>query len=574
MRSGFGWVLMLVGFSSSVWSQTVETTANISQASVKAYEDLRLPDLSQNKVERKITVAVIDDAFNLSHQEIQPFLTAHSAEIPNNGIDDDGNGFVDDATGWDFADGDPDASVPVGRGSMFYHGTMVASIVTQVLKRGLGQKAWERVSILPLKVVSDRATTADYTLGYDAIAYAVSQKVDIIVCAWGGGRYDADKYQSVFNEAQRNGILIIGATGNFFSEQTDPPASIASVYAIAAVDSTWQKTKPSNYGLKVDLVAPGEFVLAAHPDGNKSYGYLDGTSSATAMVGGCAALLKASMPDASPSTIMGALKNTATPVDDRNRFYGGKLGAGFPNVGAAWDYLTHPEKRGSYFSSARPEGEIIISATDNGPWILDPTGGYEGYYFSKLGEWNSPKAHLKFFAGDSLVNSYQIDQFPTKLFVKGSPIRLEVQGKLSKKTSRLQYSSMPIDSTKLYCSGTKYFDNSSVVITDGSGNANYAPNCDCKWLITVPEGKRMKLHFDQFDTEAKVDFVYLFAGNATLQENMLAKFSGPDLPPVIVSGGDQVLVWFVTDQVRHGKGWELRYELTEDEPGAYPPVSE
>jgi hypothetical protein len=563
---------MLTTIAIGANAQTDRATPSISEADLKAYEDLRVPDISSEKFKRQITVAVIDDAFNLTHQALQPFIQCTPSEIPNNGMDDDGNGFVDDAYGWDFADTDSDVSVPPGRASNFYHGTMVASIVTQLAKRGFGDDASEWVRILPVKVVSDRSSNSDYSLGYNAIGYAVGLNADIIVCAWGGGKYDSDKYERIFNEAQQKGILIIAATGNFFSEQTDPPASIASVYAIAAVDSSWHKTRPSNYGLKVDLVAPGEFVLAAHSDGGKSYGYLDGTSSATAMVGGCAAILKAARPDAAPDLLMKALKNTATPVDSLNQFYGGKLGSGFPNLTAAYDYLTHPEKHASYFSSTRPEGEIIVSATNKGSWTIDPYGGYEGLYFTGEGEWNSSKAQLKFYVKDSLVNVYGADEFPPIVFIKGGPVRFEVEGKLSKKPSFLTYASLPVDSTKLYCSGTQYFDKPSGVFTDGSRSADYAPNCDCKWLITVPEGKRVKLWFDEFDTEAKVDFVHLFAGDATLQENMLAKFSGPDLPPVIVSGGNQVLVWFVTSQTHHGKGWRLNYCITEEESGVYPPV--
>jgi len=572
MLKPFIWALASMVITIEAKAQSDNRTANIADADVKAFQVLRIPSVQLKETAKPIVVAIIDDAFRLDHHAIASFTYTNHSEVPNNGTDDDGNGLIDDVRGWDVADNDADASVVKGRESTFYHGTMVASIVAQVAERAMGDKAKDHIRIVPYKVVSDRASVADYTLGYNAIAHAVAANADIIVCAWGGGRYDQEQFRSVFDEAQRKGILILGATGNFFSDMVDPPASISTVHAIAAVDSTGKKVKESNYGSKVDLVGIGAFVLAAHPQGEKTYGYLDGTSAAVALVGGCAALLKAAKPDATSDMIMDALMNTAKPVDAQNTFYAGRLGAGLPDLAAAYDYLMHEGSRYLHFNGKRPMGELVLSEASTGPWSIEPLGGHLGYRFSVHGNIGSPKAVLKFFFSDTLSVSHSLSELENGVFIKGNAIRVEAEGKLGKRTTRIKYRSVPIDSTSLYCSDIRYFENDEGVITDGSGPFPYAPNCDCKWLITVAEGKRVKLRFDEFDTEGKIDFVHLFAGDGTLQENMLAKFSGPDLPPVIVSGGNQVLVWFVSSQAQHGQGWRLNYSITEEQPGVYPPV--
>ena len=81
----------------------------------------------------------------------------------------------------------------------------------------------------------------------------------------------------------------------------------------------------------------------------------------------------------------------------------------------------------------------------------------------------------------------------------------------------------------------------------------------CKWQITVDEGKRIEFSFSRFDTQAKVDFVYLFDGTTASPSNMIAKFSGKNIPPSVTSRTNKVLVWFVTDQVHTNTGWELQY---------------
>jgi hypothetical protein len=561
MIKGF-YTLLLLGVANILLAQTDST------AGLKAYEALKIPGFqSRVSVSKPIVVAVIDDGFLLTHRMLRNCIYTNAKELPNNGVDEDGNGYIDDVQGYDISDQDPNVSIPKGNEYSYYHGTMIAGVIIRVAEMAFGHNAHQWVRILPIKVLSDGASKTYIKDGYDGIRYALTQNPDIIVCAWSGGTFD-NKYQSLFTETTNKGIAIFGSAGNFYNEQIDPPASLPYVYAIAAIDSNMHKVYNSNYGKKIDLSASGDLVYAPHPIADNANSFITGTSAAVALVAGAATVLKVMKPDATPQEIMSALKNTATPIDGYNITYAGKLGAGVPNVGAAVDYLLNATERGDYYNSARPEGSILIDANNSAiEWSIKAMGGVKGIgiYLGSKPKW-AERGLLKINAGDSLYLSTSVGSFSGSFFVPAAAVEITFKGKRGKQPLILNYELEPIDSSILYCSETIFVIDSVGIVTDGSGTADYANNCNCKWIITAPEGKRIKLEFIQFDTQPKVDFVHLFAGNATLQENTLAMFSGPSKPPIIVSPTNQILLWFVSDATQTSKGWQLNYSFTDELP--------
>ncbi len=530
---------------------------------------MHIPDLSSKDISKGLTIAIIDDGFNLDHQTLKDHIFRNPQEA-SSGNDDDGNGFIDDLVGWDVADNDNDVSIIEGREEYFYHGTMVAGVVIRVLEDCFGKEASRSVRILPVKVLSDNAQKHDYSHGYNGIDYAITMNADVIICAWSGGSYDADKYAEIFARAKKKDILILASAGNFYSSHCDPPASVSSVYAIAAIDSTGRKYDASNYGEKVVLSAAGEFVYAPHPAATNTYGYLDGTSSAVALVGGCAAVLKAVSPDAGGIEIMSALMNTAVPLDKKNSTYAGRLGSGSPNLTKAISYISEQKNRDAYFDSRKSKGSIFINKySEAETWRISPFGSYNTYVFSLIGNWPATKSPIEFYTGDSLQESYTPSEFPPKVVIQADSVQVRYVGKRGKKPGQINYVAMPVDSTKMYCSGLTHLNEMIGEVEDGSGSDNYANRVDCKWLITVPNDKRIRLEFDEFGTQPKTDFVWIFEGKGALQENILAKFSGPDIPPIIISGSNQVLVWFVTDRTRTAEGWHLKYTATDEMPGVF-----
>ncbi len=540
----------------------VDSTKSV-KLSNKAYEALNIPALTI-PIEREIVVAVVDDGFRLSHNSLKGFIYTNRNEIPGNQKDDDLNSYIDDYRGWDISDSDNDVSVRKGSEKEYYHGTFIASLITNIAFDCFGEKAKEKIKILPVKVLSDNTTSTYIRDGYQGIKYAMQMGADIICCPWSGGT-PTNEEKAIINEALQKNILIIGAAGNQYQEKIDFPASITGILAVASLDTLFRKKENSNYGMQIDLALPGEMVKAAHPIADNAWFYGEGTSAAAGLTAGCAAVLKAISPNANPQEIMEALKNTATPLDSLNPKYAGKLGAGLPNLSKAVDYLLNPNKRFAYFNSSRTKGTIYIAQKENRTtWDIQPQGAFRAInIIPDIINKKDLEKRISIFQQDSLFFEGKLIDLKGGVEIPGSQASLRFASNKKKDMPtdlKINYFVQTIDSTTLYCEGTQYINADSGVITDNSGNDNYANNCACKWQINAKNSQKITFNFTEFDTEAKVDFVWLFDGTAPIQENIIAKFSGSNIPPSVTSRTNQVLVWFVTDKQNTGAGWTLQFE--------------
>lgn len=550
-----------------------------------AYDVLDLPDMTQHllatdrtKQKNKTTVrlgepiiiAVVDDAFRLSHKDLADFIYSNPLERAGNGIDDDGNGKADDSSGWDISDNDNNVYPPQGMEEQYFHGTFIAGSIISLLRQVYGEDASEMFKILPVKVLSDHEQVPFLKDGYKGIAYASEMGADVICFAWSGGEATEEE-REIIAAARKAGIAMVGSAGNAYSDKVDHPSALEGVLSIAGVDTVFKKTPESNYGRGVDLVAPARKIRAAHPLADNAYFYGAGTSGAAGLVTGCIAVLKSVQREAAPEELYEALINTATPVDRQNSSFSGKLGAGIPSLEKAVRYLIHPEMRGGFFNSERTRGTLYLEAAGKENIIeIQPMGAFSGFDFTlptagrqKTGSF-SGKQHLSFYSGDTLFYSSSLDQIPARVFVPGSSLKLAYEDHriFGKTPVVLTYAAVPIDSSTLFCSGTSRYTLPSGEITDGSGEQDYANNSSCMWQITVEEGKQVSFRFTEFDTEAAVDFVYLFDGESSIPGNLIAKFSGPGLPSAVTSRTNSVLVWFVTDGRHTGSGWTLKYTAT------------
>ncbi|MCP4123360.1 MAG: S8 family serine peptidase [Bacteroidetes bacterium] len=535
----------------------------------KAYTLLNLPDLAGDKLSGQVVIAVIDDGFLLTHKATRDFYLINESEIPGNGKDDDGNGYIDDVTGWDASDLDNDVTPSDDVIADYYHGTMISSIIAKVARHSLGNQAADHIKILPVKALSDNAPNTSMHKGYAGLQYALDNNVDIICLAWSGGEID-EKYSALFQQAAGRGILILGSAGNFNTDDVRPPASIPQVHCVAALDSNLVKTPRSNYGVEVEISAPGDRVMAAHSTDDHAYFSSFGTSAAVALTTGCAALLKLVDGEAEPLEIMKAIKNTAHPVELFNPPYNGRLGAGCPDIAKALDYLLNEPARGNYFLSSRPEGDVVISKKHpQREWEFNASTSTEEIHFTLTSNRDKAgKGTLVFYDNETERYRSKIREMAPEVEISGSSARMKFEGKAPKKPVSISYQGVPVDSTTLYCNYVEITD-SSGEIYDGSGDENYAHRVSCKWVVTVPAGMNIKLDFEQLDTETDVDFVYMFRGAHTLQENMFAKFSGHKRPPLIINGSNQIMLWFVTDSKVNGEGWKMKYSATNEAPGVW-----
>jgi len=234
-----------------------------------------------------LVVAVIDDGVDISHPDLAGRIWTNPGEVAANGIDDDGNGFVDDVNGYDFCN--DDASV-FDAGD--FHGTHVAgSIAASGNGIGIAGVA-PNVRIMPVKFLDgdDPSCGEDFN-AVAAINYAVAEGADIINASWGGSDFSSALQAAI---AAAPNVLVVAAAGNSNSDNdTFPmyPASyeLANILSVAAIHNEGHLTDATNFGFdSVDLSAPGEDILSTLP-GN-TYGLMSGTSMAAANTTGVAAL--------------------------------------------------------------------------------------------------------------------------------------------------------------------------------------------------------------------------------------------------------------------------------------------
>jgi subtilisin family serine protease len=259
---------------------------------------------------RDVLVAVIDSGIDASHPDLAANVWTNPAEIPGNGIDDDGNGFVDDVHGWDFVNNDNDPSDDNG------HGTHVTGTIGAVGNNGLGVVgvAWQ-VSLLPVKFL-DQLGIGQVSDSIRAIDYAHMMGARVINGSWGGGSLSL-ALKDAIAAGVPEGVVFVAAAGNT-EENLDVnaqyPASfdLPNLVSVAATDENDELAPFSNWGAKsVLLGAPGVLILSTLP--GERYVLASGTSMAAPMVTGAVALLDSVEPGLEPATIVSRLASSADP---------------------------------------------------------------------------------------------------------------------------------------------------------------------------------------------------------------------------------------------------------------------
>lgn len=272
-----------------------------------------------------VYVGVIDEGVQWSHEDLAANIWVNPYD-PVDGLDNDGNGYVDDIRGWDF-DGKNNTTYD---GTQDDHGTHVAGTIGAVGGNGKGVAGvvWN-VKVITAKFLGRRGgTTANAVKAVDYITdLKIRHGLNIVATnnSWGGGGYSQALYDAI-ERANQAGILFIAAAGNGGSDgvgdnnDTTPsyPASYpnSNIVAVAAITSTGAKASYSNYGAtSVDIGAPGSGIYSTLPNkAGNGYGSYSGTSMATPHVTGAAALYAASHPGAAAATIKNAILSAAVPT--------------------------------------------------------------------------------------------------------------------------------------------------------------------------------------------------------------------------------------------------------------------
>jgi len=531
-------------------------------------EGINTPEITEQAApDRPIIVAIVDDGVRTSHRDLQEFIWVNPSEIAGNRRDDDGNGFVDDLHGWDVSDNDPGVDPPRNRLSEYSHGTHLAGIIMQMARAMYGPRAPEFVRIMPVKALSDGADRPYIKDGYKGIEYAIGAGADIVLCAWGVGHI-ASEEERTLEKARDRGILVVASAGSFAEGREQFPAAHEAVIAVAALDPDGTKIGRSNFGSFVDLSAPGINITSTGATSDTAYDSRDGSSQAAAIVAGAGAIVRSHLPTYPPERVAACLKQSATNIEGANPRYRAKLGAGRLDLARAVECPLFAENAPLRIELVNPQGFLRIRPREKAAtiWSIRVEGHVHGIRFTpRISEGRAGESDVTIFKEESGLTSIaertRLSDFPESLFVPGSAAHVAVgtEGAGSDLDWLIEYRADPVDLSRLYCRDTVHLSEEGT-IEDGSGIHEYTFENDCKWLITAPEGKVIRFNFTEMDTQPRVDQIYFFNGSGT-HEDIMAIFSGTEIPPVLTTWSNQALVWFVTDGDVQGQGWKADYSF-------------
>jgi len=289
---------------------------------------------------KKILLAVIDTGFDLAHEDFGANIFGNPGEngydingMPRsmNGLDDDGNGYIDDWRGWDFnpansaegGDSDPSGG--------HEHGMHVAGVSGAIQDNHIGIAGLAyHTNILPVKIGVDDPGNRAIANVYEALLYAAATGADIINCSWGSTTSTQTGRDAVI-VATAAGSLIVAAAGNNNRDQRFYPASYPEVLSVGAVDIKGRKPGFSNYNHTIDIAAPGVSVYSTIP--GDEYKRMSGTSMSTPIVSGIAALVMLTNPDMDNILTRELLVGNALEhTDSLWKPYTDKLGMGVTNA--------------------------------------------------------------------------------------------------------------------------------------------------------------------------------------------------------------------------------------------------
>jgi subtilisin family serine protease len=289
-----------------------------------------------------VVIAVVDAAIMTNHIDLAPNMWVNPGEIPGNGVDDDGNGYIDDIHGSDPADndGDPNPPNPAPAIGSFTHGTQVAGSAAAATDNGLGIAGMAfNCRIMGVKIKSSFNVTnnlLDGAAAFQGVDYAINNGADVINMSFVFGSPNV-VWESLVNAGYNQGVVLVGGAGNSGQNEDFFPAAYPNVISVAATNGSDRRSGFSTYHSTVDLVAPGSGIRTTSHSTQLSprYGNVDGTSFSSPIVAGVAALMVSANRCISPGEVDSILKATAVNIDALNPGFNGLLGAGRVDAAAA-----------------------------------------------------------------------------------------------------------------------------------------------------------------------------------------------------------------------------------------------
>ena len=356
-----------------------------------------------------VVIAIVDSGIDYTHPDLSGKIWNNTDEIPNNGIDDDTNGYIDDVMGWDFyyMDNDPKD----GNG----HGTTCAGLAAASTDNSVGIAGVARKCMIMPVQSANELWSSSWTSLSAGIRYAADNGADIISMSWAATGVPSVIKDAV-NYAYGKGVFLCASTGNYNTSTKYYPAAYDNVTAVAATNENdgrcspedWGPGNGSNYGDWVDIAAPGNLIYTTMPSyyvwfngppwyftQNYTFGW--GTSASSPIVAGVAALLLSKDPSLTPDEIKTLLCENVDPYNSTEY-----IGTGRLNAQKALAALNQPPAPPTITGPAK--GKIKV-ATQYNLTTTDPDGD-EISYFIDWGDNTNSSWIGPYPSGDLITKSH------------------------------------------------------------------------------------------------------------------------------------------------------------------------
>lgn len=286
----------------------------------------------------EIVLAVIDSGIDFTHPDLENQSWVNLDEIPENGIDDDRNGFIDDIIGWDFrgSDNNPSPGHP--------HGTFIAGIISGDDDNDLMVGIAPNIKLMAIRFLDDNNAFSgdDWEMFANAINYSVENGAQIIQLSIEAFGTPPSEFYNTIKNAYDNGVTIVGVTGNY-GDHVTYPGKYPEVIAVSATTEAREIADFSNQGEENEICAPGKDIYSIIP-GSTSYATGSGTSFASPLVSGTIALMLSLNRTLTPDTIRLILHESSTDLGELGK--DATFGYGLLNASAAVEKVLYEWNHG------------------------------------------------------------------------------------------------------------------------------------------------------------------------------------------------------------------------------------
>lgn len=407
------------------------TSGAIVGSDINLYEAWKITTGSPN-----VTVAIIDGGIDYKHRDLASNMWTNKAELNGlPGVDDDGNGYIDDIYGYNFVTSKPEIYP-------HNHGTHVAGTVGAVNNNGIGLSGvaggsgkGDGIRMMSCQIFDDRTKDAgDFAA---SLVYAANNGAVIAQCSWGWNLPDYYE-QAVLDaigyfiaeaghdaDSPMTGGICIFAAGNNGTEGDYYPGAIPSVVAVGSMQNNFKVAPYSNFGTWIDIMAPGGVTETIGETGvystipNDGYGYMQGTSQACPHVAGVAALILSKYGNKSytPEQLRNRLVTAVHDIYPANPEYIGKLGEGYIDA-----LLALKEDQGKA-PGAVGDFELYPSQVDIAAEWTIPSDEDDGFIQKHVIYWSDREFNAQ--SDLSGLNTYDAD---TKFKVSGDKVNIDIPG--------------------------------------------------------------------------------------------------------------------------------------------------